>query len=506
MGHQKMSDVRFVSDPALVPWVGLASEIALGALLLALVYYVKIKLVRNTRDFVIANRKIGFGFGVAGLISIWTWAMAVMMSAAQTYSFGLSGLFWFTVPNGLAVIAVIPFVRKIRSLMPEGYTIPEFVKSRFDGNPLAAGVVVLGALFGSLIEIIINIKGTSLVISNVFGVDPRLAAVVGLAVVLIYSILGGLWASITTSALATLLHTVPSAIILVAAFHYSGGVEAIWSGVAAQGGGLLSVTRPDAAIGFGITLALGLLTATIAGQEFWQVAWALKKKDVSRTFLWAGAWFYPIPICLGLLGLIGLALHVDVGTQLGGDAAAIGPYLISHLGLPTWLVILYVIVILSACYSVIDSAFTATSSVFVVDVIKPLAPTIGEKSLYVWAKVPMFIAAAVAAGVVLTGVDFVTIVLTSYAIRTAILVPLILSIFWARMTGWGFVGGTVLAIAIGMPIRAAAGDLWGSLAILGISAIVPLAIGAFGSQRFDFERLKTVKDATLASARAVPAE
>jgi hypothetical protein len=88
----------------------------------------------------------------------------------------------------------------------------------------------------------------------------------------------------------------------------------------------------------------------------------LKKKDVSRTFLWAGAWFYPIPICFGLLGLIGLALHVDVNSQLGGDAAAIGPFLVSHLGLPTWLVILYVIVILSACYSVIDSAFTATCS------------------------------------------------------------------------------------------------------------------------------------------------
>lgn len=501
-----MSDVRLVTDPALVPAAGIASEVLLGVVLLALVYYVKIKLVRNTKDFVIANRKIGFDFGVAGLISIWTWAMAVMMSAAQTYSFGLSGLFWFTVPNGLAVIAVIPFVRKVRTLMPEGYTIPEFVKARFDDNALAAAVVVLGVLFGSLIEVIINIKGTSLVISNAFGVDPRLAAIIGLVVVLTYSILGGLWASITTSALATLLHTVPSAIILVAAFHYAGGVDQIWNAVAAQGGGLLTVTRADAAFGFGITLALGLLTATIAGQEFWQVAWALKKKDVSRTFLWAGAWFYPIPICLGLLGLIGLALHVDVGTQLGGDAAAIGPYLISHLGLPTWLVILYVIVILSACYSVIDSAFTATSSVFVVDIIRPLVPTISEKSLYVWAKVPMFFAAVIAGAVVLTGVDFVTIVLTSYAIRTAILVPLILSLFWSRMTGAGFVAGTLLAIAIGMPIRSATGDLWGSLAIFGISTVVPLVIGVLGAHRFDFERLKRVKDATVGSVDPAPAE
>lgn len=492
-----MSDFHFTANAALGPAAGIGCEVLLGVALLALVYYVKVKLVRNTKDFVIANRKIGFGFGVAGLISIWTWAMAVMMSAAQTYAFGLSGLFWFTVPNGLAVIAAIPFVRKIRDLMPEGYTIPEFVKARFDGNNLASSVVVLGALFGSLIEVIINIKGTSLVVSNVFGVDPRLAAIIGLVVVLIYSMLGGLWASVTTSALSTLLHTVPSAIILVAALHYAGGVDAVWHSVAAQGDGLLTVTRPDAAIGFGITLALGLLTATIAGQEFWQVAWALKKKDVSRTFLWAGAWFYPIPICLGLLGLIGLALHVDVNGQLGGDAAAVGPFLVSHLGLPTWLVILYVIVILSACYSVIDSAFTATSSVFVVDIIKPLAPHITERSLYAWAKAPMFLAAAIAAAVVLTGVDFVTIVLTSYAIRTAILIPLALSLFWSRMTGLGFVAGTVLAIAIGMPIRAATGDLWGSLSILAISAIVPLVISLAGNRRYDFTRLSQVRDATI---------
>ena len=119
----------------------------------------------------------------------------------------------------------------------------------------------------------------------------------------------------------------------------------------------------------------------------------------------------------------------------------------------------------------------------------------------------MFFTAAIAAGVVLTGVDFVTIVLTSYAIRTAILIPLILALFWSRTTGWGFVGGTILAIAIGMPIRAVAGDLWGSLAILTISAAVPLVIGYLNNLHFDFERLRHVRDATIASEQpAVAAE
>src|SRR5215831_18401402 len=101
-----MLDSNLQTQTTFGPAQGVAIEVLVGLLLLALVYYVRTRLIRSTKDFVIANRKIGFGYGVAGMISIWTWAMAVMMSAAQTYSFGLSGLFWFTVPNGLAVIAV----------------------------------------------------------------------------------------------------------------------------------------------------------------------------------------------------------------------------------------------------------------------------------------------------------------------------------------------------------------------------------------------------------------
>jgi Na+/proline symporter len=491
-----MPHIELIANKALSPAQGILTEVLLGVVLLVLVFYVKAKLVRSTKDFVIADRKIGFGFGVAGLISIWTWAMAVMMSAAMTYQFGLSGLFWFTVPNGLAVIAIIPFARRIRSQMPNGYTISEFVSARYDGSKVASAVVTIGMLFGSIIEVIINIKGTSLVVSNVFGANPQLATLVGLGVVLVYSVLGGLWASVSTSTLTTLFITVPSAIVVTAALHQVGGAGALWSTVEAQGNGLLTVTRSDVPGAFGITLALGLLTATLAGQEFWQVVWGLKRKDVSRTFLWAGAWFYPIPICLGILGLVGLALEVDLST-LGGDAAAIGPYLISHLGLPTWIVIAYVFVILAACYSTIDGAFTAISSVFVVDIIKRIAPHIRERSLFLWTKIPMVLAAAIAAVVVLSDVDFVTIVLTTYAIRTAILVPLMLSIFWSRITVSGFVGGTLAGIAIGMPVRSSYGELWGSAAILSISAIVPLALGLLNARRFDFERLKHVTDATV---------
>src|SRR5258708_12773805 len=101
----------FAEMPALTPALGFASMIGLGLFSLALSYGVKTLLVRNTHDFIIADRRVGFGFGVGSVIAVWTWAMAVMMSSAMTFNWGLSGLFWFLFPNVFPVIAMIPFAR-----------------------------------------------------------------------------------------------------------------------------------------------------------------------------------------------------------------------------------------------------------------------------------------------------------------------------------------------------------------------------------------------------------
>ena len=77
----------------LSPGLGFAIMVGLGVFLLALSFAIKTTLVRNTHDFIIADRKVGFGFGVGSVIAVWTWAMAVMMSSAMTYQWGLSGLF-----------------------------------------------------------------------------------------------------------------------------------------------------------------------------------------------------------------------------------------------------------------------------------------------------------------------------------------------------------------------------------------------------------------------------
>ncbi|MDG0794217.1 sodium:solute symporter [Cohnella ginsengisoli] len=474
------------------PYVGYIVMVGLGLFMLVIALAVRSSLVRNTHDYIIADRRIGLGFGVGSVIAVWTWAMAVMMSSGQAYTWGLSGLFWFTVPNGIAVMAMVPFALKLRKVIPNGYTITDFIRSRFQNRP-ALVIAVIGMIFGIFLEIIINLKGAVLLMETIFGIKEIVILAVVILIVTVYSYFGGIWTSAITATVNTLLITVPAAVVTLFVLYKVGGPDVLFESLNKQDPQLLSIFRPEAAASFGITLALGLLASTVADQTFWQKVWAIKPQHVKRTFIWGGAWFYPIPIALGLIGLaaLGTGLKLD---DIGGDVTAVGPYLVSHLGLPLIIVVLYALLVLNACYSTIDGAFSALTSLVAVDIVKPLWPKLSERRLFAATKLSIVVCALVAAAIVMSGVNFVSLVLTTYAIKTSLLIPLILAIFWPRLTSRGFLWGIVLSIAIGLPVRIAYDELVGTLVIFGISAVVPVIWSLLSKEApFDYAVLKHTK-------------
>jgi Na+/proline symporter len=471
----------------LSPGIGFALMLGLGVFMFFVASVVR-KMVRNTHDFVIADRRIGFGFGVGSVIAVWTWSMAVMMSSAQAFTFGTSGLIWFVVPNGLAVMAMVPFALRLRRQMPAGYTIVEFIRQRFQNKP-ATTVMLVAMLLGLLSEIFINLFGVVLVMGVVFGINPTVVLIVTLATVTVYSYFGGLWTSAITATFNTLLITVPAAIVVLYVLQKVGGADLVFRKVQEAGPNTLNAFDGSAAAGFGISLALGLLASTMADQTFWQKAWALKPTTMARTFVWAGLWFYPIPIVLGLLGLVGLGFGVDPAVLGDAGSGGIGPYVISHLGLPIVLIALYVLIILNACYSSIDGAFSALSSIVAVDVLKRAKPDIDSKSLLRWTKASIIIAGVVGGVVVSSGIDYVVLVNTVFFLKAALIIPLGLAIFWSRMTSTAFVASLVLAIAVGYPVRETIGELQGIIALEAVSLVVAVGISLLSKQKFDFATL-----------------
>lgn len=485
----------------LSPGIGFALMLGLGAFMLLVAFTVK-TMVKNTHDFVIADRRIGFGFGVGSVIAVWTWSMAVMMSSAQAFTWGTSGLIWFVVPNGLAVMLMVPFAIRLRRQMPAGYTIVEFIRERFQNKP-ATTVMLVAMLLGLLAEIFINLFGVVLVMGVVFGLNTTTVLIITLATVTVYSYFGGLWTSAITATFNTLLITVPAAIVVLYVLQRVGGPGLVFQQVQEAGPNTLDAFDTAAAAGFGISLALGLLASTMADQTFWQKAWALKPATMGRTFVWAGLWFYPIPLVLGLLGLVGLAFGVNTDELGSAGPGGIGPYVVSHLGLPVILIALYVLIILNACYSSIDGAFAALSSIVAVDVLKRAKPDISSKTLFRWTKGSIIIAGVIGGIVVSSGLDYVDLVNTVFFLKAALIIPLGLAIFWKRMTSTAFVSSLVLAIAIGYPVREFVGELQGIITLEAVSLITAVGISLLSKQSFDYASLRRRGPALNDERRAV---
>ena len=353
----------------LSPGIGFALMLGLGAFMFFVAFAVR-TMVKNTHDFVIADRRIGFGFGVGSVIAVWTWSMAVMMSSAQAFTFGTSGLIWFVVPNGLAVMVMVPFALRLRRQMPAGYTIVEFIRERFQNKP-ATTVMLVAMLLGLLAEIFINLFGVVLVMGVIFGINPTVVLIVTLATVTVYSYFGGLWTSAITATFNTLLITVPAAIVVLYVLA-EGRRTPTWCSRRSRRPAPRHLNAFDgsAAAAFGISLALGLLASTMADQTFWQKAWALKTGDRWAAPSSGRAVVLPDSdrARIARSGRAGLRRHARGSRRAG--SGGIGPYVVSHLGLPIILIALYVLIILNACYSSIDGAFSALSSVVAVDILK----------------------------------------------------------------------------------------------------------------------------------------
>ncbi|MDP6586261.1 MAG: hypothetical protein QF535_16540, partial [Anaerolineales bacterium] len=148
-----------------------------GLAIMLLVIYLIIGLIINqymakdTHTFLIAERNVGLGMGIASVSATWMWAMGIAASGAVAYLFGFAGLWWFCLPQIPAFALIVPFTRYIRNVMPGGYTLAEYARVRLGnlGRFLFALFLILGAIgFAS-----INIKGVSLGLMTMFGFDFR---------------------------------------------------------------------------------------------------------------------------------------------------------------------------------------------------------------------------------------------------------------------------------------------------------------------------------------------
>jgi len=159
---------------------------------LTILVYAFIGVVSRTSEvgeYYVAGRKVPAFYNGMATGADWMSAASFIGMAGTLFLLGYDGLaFVLGWTGGYVLVAVLiaPFLRKFGA-----YTVPDFLAARYGGNAARlCGVLVLMAC--SFTYVVAQIFGTGLIAQRFLGMNFELACFVGLAGILVCSMLGGM--------------------------------------------------------------------------------------------------------------------------------------------------------------------------------------------------------------------------------------------------------------------------------------------------------------------------
>ncbi len=458
----------------LSPYEALGLLAGFAATMLLLVYILQRGRGHQTRErFLAANRTVHWFNAAMSMAVTWVWAPAVFIASLQAYTQGIAGAFWFIAPNILCFFLFAPLAIRLRRLMPEGFTLPEFIMRRFRGHR-GAHCTFLFVFFGyQLGALIINALAGGILLSLLTGLSFPIAVLAMAGAALSYSLISGLEASIYTDVIQMLMVILIAFFLVPLTLIRAGGMEAIVGGLGGVTGEFRNILHPGVAFAFGIPMTIGLLSGPFGDQMFFQRAFAVRQRDIIRTFVIAGLLFGLVPILLSTFGFI--AANPTFGIAVS-DPQMVAPLVIAHF-LPHSALLLFTLMAFAALASTIDSAYCALSSLGAIDLYQRyINPHPTHLQIVRVSRAVMFWTAVLGTGIALLRPELLWVFLIYGALASASLFPTILSLCWNRVTARGAAWGVGLSLLIGLPLSIYA-NITEQQTLIVVAAVVSVLMG-----------------------------
>lgn len=423
-----------VADSATLLWVSIAY--------LAMVLGVSIWGFRTSRteeDFLAAGRTIGPWVGGAVLAATQISAGTFVGTLGRYYETGVSwGYAWFGVWAGWVVSAVFvaPKLRKFGAL-----TVADYVGTRFaseSARTLAAALIIvcysilLTAQFQAIGEIA----------SAVFGVPPRTAMAVLLATTGCYTALGGVRSSSYIEFVQTLIMILALVFAVPVVLSHTGGLTAL--------GDYVGSIEPRVTgwwftwqeiLATGLAFGLGIAAAPYEMTRYYSM------RDVAT-----------VRYAIGISMMLQVCIAACVLT-LGIGMRGIYPYLpspdqasslLASTVMSPLLGSLFLIAMLSAIMSTVNSILLVTGGAFAHDLYKRLINPGASESRLVWVNRASIVALGVipfwAAGLRLADVQAIVVEQAKF-IASFFFVPVVVGLNWRRGTKEGAIWSMVAGFA-----------------------------------------------------------
>lgn len=314
--------------------------------------------------FLVAGRDVPWSIGAPSIAASWIWAPALFVSVQKAYELGLPGMFWFTAPNILALVIFAFLAPKIRSRIPGGYTLPDWMRYRLDDSNVHR-IYLIPYVWYQIMAVCVQVFVGGMMLNYLTGIPLNVIMVLLLVICLSYSLISGLRASIITDFVQLVLIFLGGMIVLPWTVSAAGGFGTVWEGL----GGLANNTNifdPSVAFSFGIVTSIGLMAGSISDQQYWQRSFAIRRRDLVKAFVGGGILFGIVPISVSVLGFIAAVPSMGISLPEGTGLPMIGIATVAKL-LPTWAAVFFVVMLLGGLCSTLDSGLCAASSLYAVD-------------------------------------------------------------------------------------------------------------------------------------------
>jgi solute:Na+ symporter, SSS family len=410
--------------------------------------------VKGAQDYVVAGRSLPLYMNVATVFATWFGAETVLSVSATFAKDGLHGIPGD--PFGASVCLVIAALLFARLFYRMNLlTIGDFYKERYGKFvEVLTGVAIVGSYLGWTSA---QLTALGLVIHVLSGgaVDLSTAIMIGAGVVIIYTLMGGMWSVAFTDLFQTVVILAGLSVIAYLVGDLAGGAGKVIAQAAAEGKLVMFPADMDAAAWWAMAGAFfAFAFGSVPQQDVFQRMTSAKDENTAVRGTLIGALIYFcfafVPIYIAYAALVH---SPDLAKLFGAEDAREIQRILPDLVLgqmPVWAQVLFFGALLSAILSTASGALLAPTAMFTENVLRPFVKHMGDKQMLLTLRITLVVFSCCALLFALNSKSTMyEMVQNAYNVTLCgAFVPLVAGAYWKRAT----TQGALLAIFMGIGV------------------------------------------------------
>jgi solute:Na+ symporter, SSS family len=445
--------------------------------------------VHGAKDFLVAGRSLPLYMNVATVFATWFGAETVLSVSATFAKDGLHGIPGD--PFGASVCLVIAALLFARLFYRMNLlTIGDFYKQRYGKSVevLTSVAIVLSYLGWTSAQM----TALGLVIATLSGgaIALNTAILLGAAVVLIYTIFGGMWSVAFTDLFQTVVILIGLTLVAFLVGDLAGGAGKVLAQAAADGKLVMFPADMDGAAWWAMAGAFfAFAFGSVPQQDVFQRMTSAKDEKTAVRGTLIGALIYFcfafVPIFIAYAALVAdPSLKALFAAEDAREVQRILPDLV--LGkMPLWAQIMFFGALLSAILSTASGALLAPTALFTENVLRPFVPHMGDKQFLLTLRI---ILVTFTAGALLFALNskstMYEMVQNAYNVTLAgAFIPLVAGAYWKKATTQGALFSIILGIGTWLTANTVAPEAMVPANLVGFFAsVIGMALGSLAPQ------------------------